>query len=52
VFGGYAYTDIGSGTEIDTWSIGLRYGFGDGTLQQRRNEGPRWLREENPLLPL
>lgn len=52
VFGGYAYTDIGSGTEFDTWSIGLRYGFGDGTLQQRRNEGPRWLREENPLLPL
>jgi hypothetical protein len=52
VIGSYAFTDTSTGIEADTWSIGLRYGFGDGTLQQRRNEGPRWLREKNSLIPL
>lgn len=47
VIGGYAFTDYEGGAEGDTWSIGLRYGFGDGTLQARRNEGPRWLREDS-----
>lgn len=48
VFGGYAYTEYDtplSYLEFDTWSLGVRYAFGDGSLQQRRAEGPRWLRE-------
>jgi len=45
VIGGYAFGDLELGFESSGWSIGLRYGFGDATLQGRRNEGPRWLRE-------
>ncbi|MFN8706028.1 MAG: hypothetical protein ACK50J_05060 [Planctomyces sp.] len=47
VIGGFAYSDLDSGLESTGWTIGLRYGFGDATLQGRRNEGPRWLRESS-----
>lgn len=50
VIGGYTFTDYEGSAEGDTWSIGLRYGFGDATLQARRNEGPRWLREDSTLV--
>ena len=47
VIGGFAFSDLGLGIESTGWTIGLRYGFGDATLQGRRNEGPRWLRESS-----
>ena len=50
VIGGYTFTDYENGNEGDAWSIGLRYAFGDSTLQARRNEGPRWLREDSALV--
>ena len=50
VIGGYTFTDYEGSAEGDTWSIGLRYGFGDATLQARRNDGPRWLREDSAVL--
>lgn len=49
VIGGYAFGDLDAGFESSGWSIGLRYGFGDATLQGRRNEGPRWLRETTSM---
>jgi hypothetical protein len=36
--------------EADSWGLGLRYGFGDGSLQARRDEGPRWLRQDRRAL--
>jgi hypothetical protein len=47
VIGGYSFSDLEAGIESNAWSIGLRYGFGDATLQDRRKDGPRWLREDN-----
>jgi hypothetical protein len=47
VIGGFAFSDLDLGIESTGWTIGLRYGFGDATLQARRNEGPRWLRESS-----
>ncbi|MFN9163575.1 MAG: hypothetical protein ACK6DM_12875 [Alphaproteobacteria bacterium] len=46
VVGGYTFSDLDNGFESNAWSVGLRYGFGDATLQDRRKDGPRWLREE------
>lgn len=51
VFGGYAQTDV-EDTEIDAWRIGLRYGFGDDTLQGRRMTGPRWQRQPFTIVGL
>lgn len=38
--------------DFDTWQVGLRYGFGDDTLRDRRQNGPRWLRGSSSLLPI
>lgn len=50
-FAGYSQTDF-EDEEIDTWRIGLRYAFGDGTLRERRQTGPRWLRGNAVFLPI
>jgi len=50
VIGGYEFSDLDTGIESNAWSIGLRYGFGDATLQDRRKDGPRWLREDNAYI--
>ena len=47
VTGGYTFSDLDSGSESNAWTVGLRYGFGDASLQDRRKDGPRWLREES-----
>lgn len=47
VFAGYRHTDLGDGTpEVDTWGIGLRWSFGEGTLMQRDRSGARLRRPE------
>jgi hypothetical protein len=51
VFGGYAQTEV-EDTEIDAWRIGLRYGFGEDTLQGRRQTGPRWQRQPFTIIGL
>ncbi len=38
--------------DADSWALGLRYGFGDGSLQARRDEGPRWLRQDRRAIRL
>jgi hypothetical protein len=46
LFGGYVFTtseNTFSSTDIDVWRIGARFHFDTGTLQDRRQEGPRWL---------
>jgi hypothetical protein len=47
VFASFRHTDLGSGSgEIDTWGIGLRWNFGEGTLMQRDRAGVRLRRPE------
>lgn len=38
---GWRRTD-GEGDHVDTWSIGLTFDFGTGTLQDRTRSGPSW----------
>jgi hypothetical protein len=47
VFAGYRHTDIG--VETDTWGIGLRWNFGEGSLIQRDRSGARLRRPEGVL---
>lgn len=52
LFVGYAnsdYDDISA--DSDTWRLGARYSFGDDTLRNRRETGPRWLRETLSIVP-
>ncbi len=44
VFAGYRHTDIGG--EANTWGIGLRWNFGEGSLIQRDRSGARLRRPE------
>jgi predicted porin len=48
LFVAYERADVDASTnaEADSWGLGLRYGFGDASLQARRDEGPRWLRQD------
>lgn len=49
-FGGFSRTEV-EDVDADTWRIGVRYAFGDDTLQGRRQTGPRWLRQNGNILP-
>lgn len=51
VFAGYSQTDF-EDVDVDGWRIGVRYGFGDGSLRERRQTGPRWLRAGAAFLPI
>lgn len=51
VFAGYNQSDFAD-VETDTWRLGLRYAFGDGSLRERRQSGPRWLRPGDTFLPI
>lgn len=51
VIGGYSQSDV-DGTDIDSWRVGLRYAFGEDTLQGRRLTGPRWQRQPFTLFGL
>lgn len=44
LFAGYRHTDIGG--EANTWGIGLRWNFGEGSLIQRDRSGARLRRPE------
>lgn len=47
IFAAYRHTDIGDGSpEIDTWGVGLRWNFGEGTLMARDRSGERLRRPE------
>jgi hypothetical protein len=47
IFAGYRHTDLGAvGLATDTWGIGLRWNFGEGTLMQRDGSGARLRRPE------
>jgi opacity protein-like surface antigen len=50
-FAGYSQTEFDD-EDIDTWRVGVRYAFGDGTLRERRRSGPRWLRGNAVFLPI
>jgi hypothetical protein len=47
IFAGYRHTEFGGGQ--NSWGIGLRWNFGEGTLLQRDRSGERLARPESTL---
>ncbi len=51
LYGNYLSSDIdfnpGTGYETDAWTLGVRYHFNGGTLQDNANDGASWASVRN-----